>query len=638
MVERRQLESRARAWGIDPSYRDSTGQWRQVPSATLGALLDSISAGTPGDGDAVRVTRAGEEIFLDGRWELRLEDGQAAVVEGRLDPLPLGYHHLTRLADGRRQRLIVSPGRCHLPEDLRTWAWAVQLYAIRSAQSWGIGDLADLRSLARWAAARGAGLMVVSPLHAPLPGWPQQPSPYSPSSRCWRNPLHLRVEEVPGLAGTPEVEALAAAGRALGADRRVDRDQVWRLKAAALEWAWDRLGQEPNFERWRALQGPVLPAYATFCALAEVHPGPWTAWPEELRHPQSSAVAAFAADHARRVGFHQWLQWLLDCQLGAAGEPLGLVSDMAIGVVSDGADAWMWQDCFALGTRVGAPPDKFNRRGQDWGVAPFDPWRLRAAAYEPFVRTVRAGLRHAGGLRVDHVMGLFRLWWIPEGAGATDGAYVRYPWRDLLDIVALESVRAEAVVVGEDLGTVEDFVRDEMGRRHMLSTAVLWFEEGGPGAFPPRALGSVTTHDLPTVAGVWTGADLEAQVHLGLEPDAGAQSALRSRLRRWIGVGEEAHPREVALATYRLLAGAPSAVLAGTLEDALGVVERPNLPGTTDRPNWSLALPAPLEAVLADPSVSAVAEVLARRAPCGPSGEPGTSRDPASPEQPPVGR
>ncbi|PZS21175.1 MAG: 4-alpha-glucanotransferase [Acidimicrobiales bacterium] len=619
MPDRRQLEERARAWGIEPSYRDVRDEWIEVPSTTLEALLGAMIPGPespgPGDVNPVRVVHQDQPIVLDQPWELTLEDGQAAVVEGHLEPLPLGYHDLTRQADGHHQRLIVSPGRCHLPDKLRTWAWAVQLYATRSTRSWGIGDLADLRTLAQWSAARGAQLLVVSPLHAPLPGLPSEPSPYSPSSRCWRNPLHIRVEEVPGLAGAAEVEPLAQAGRALDANRRIDRDKVWRLKAAALEWAWSQTGEEPNFAKWSLRQGPSLATYAAFCALAEVHPGPWPGWPEDLRHPEGAGVAAFVARHSARVGFHQWLQWLLDCQLGAAGESLGLVTDMAIGVIPEGADTWMWQDCFALGTRVGAPPDEFNTRGQNWGVVPFDPWRLRGAAFEPFVRTVRAGLRHAGGLRVDHVMGLFRLWWIPEGAEATDGAYVRYPWSQLLDILALESVRAQAVVVGEDLGTVEDFVRDELGRRDVLSTAVMWFEEGAPETFRRRAVASVTTHDLPTVAGVWTGADLAAQTELGLEPDVAAHEGLRSRLRGWTALGDDTDPGQVALATYRRLAAAPSVVLAATLEDALGISERPNLPGTVDeRPNWSLALPVPLEEVLADPVVEAVAEALSTRA------------------------
>lgn len=636
MPDRRQLEQRARAWGIQPSYRDVGNQWIEVPSPTLEALVESLSPG-PGVTDPVRVVKQGEVVVLDQPWELSTEDGQTAVVQGRLEPLPLGYHDLTRQADGHHQRLIVSPGRCHLPEALATWAWAVQLYAMRSARSWGIGDLADLRALSQWSAARGAQLMAVSPLHAPLPGQRQEPSPYSPSSRCWRNPLHIRVEEVPGLAGAPEVEALARAGRALDANRRIDRNEAWRLKGAALEWAWSHLPKEVNFAKWSLRQGPLLADYATFCALAEVHPGPWPGWPEGLRHPEGAGVGDFVAQHSDRVGFHQWLQWILDCQLGAAGEALGLVADMAIGVVPEGADAWLWQDCFALDTRVGAPPDEFNPLGQDWGVVPFDPWRMRAAAYEPFVRTVRAGLHHAGGLRVDHVMGLFRLWWIPEGAGATDGAYVRYPWDELLDILALETVRAGAVVVGEDLGTVEDFVRDELGRRNVLSTAVMWFEKTEPATFGRQAMASVTTHDLPTVAGVWTGADLATQVELGLEPDVGAHEALRSRLGQWVGLGDQADPREVALATYRRLATAPSVVLAATLEDALGVVERPNLPGTVhERPNWSLALPLPLEEVLDDPTVTAIAETLDARG-AGPDQPPEHSLR-ADPEGPSAGQ
>jgi 4-alpha-glucanotransferase len=260
---------------------------------------------------------------------------------------------------------------------------------------------------------------------------------------------------------------------------------------------------------------------------------------------------------------------------------------------------------------VGAPPDSFNRLGQDWGLPPFDPWKLRGAGYEPFASMVRANLRHAAGLRVDHVMGLFRLYWIPAGADPRRGAYVRYPWDDLLGILALESERAGAFVVGEDLGTVEPFVRDELARRNVLACRVLWFEERGPASFPAHSVASISTHDLPTVAGLWTGADLSAQRRLGLEPDGATVEAIRSRLRDLLGLPDDAPLEQVILATHRLLAEAPSVVVTASLEDALGVEERPNMPGTTDAwPNWSLALPVPLETALSDRNVVAVAQVL----------------------------
>ncbi len=286
--------------------------------------------------------------------------------------------------------------------------------------------------------------------------------------------------------------------------------------------------------------------------------------------------------------------------------------DLAVGFDPGGADAWVWQDLVALDARIGAPPDEFNRAGQDWGLPPFIPWRLRAARYEPFVETLRAVLRGAGGLRVDHVMGLFRLFWVPPGAGPADGAYVRYPAGDLLDLLALESARAGAVVVGEDLGTVEPGVRTELAERAVLSMKLLWFEDDPPEAWPERSLALVTTHDLPTIAGVWTGSDLGDQRTAGVPAVEEGMADLHRRLERRSGASDDAPVADVVVAAHRALAAAPSALVAATLEDALGVPERPNMPGTVDTwPNWSLALPVPLEEVEADPTVAAVADVLA---------------------------
>lgn len=629
----------ADAWGVEHGYHDAGGAWRPAPPETIAAIHDGMGAYGAGDPPSevparVLTVRLDHPLPPLPPGVVETEDGATLRVDGRLpSDVPIGYHQLQPDGADAVLSLIVSPGVCPAGPT-RQWGWAAQLYATRSHASWGHGDLADLARLTTWSAGRGAGMALVNPLHAAAPGPGQQPSPYCPSSRCFLSPLYLRVEDLPGASGLDGLEDLASAGRALNSERLIDRDRVWALKSEACERIFDRFMEcrvegQGDLERFVTSGGPALQGFAAFNALAERHGAAWPAWPEELRRPDGAAVAAFtaSAEGARRVRYHQWLQWHLDRQLQQAAQPLAVMTDLAIGVDAGGADAWLWQDCFALGVRVGAPPDRFNTAGQDWGVVPFDPWRLRAAAFEPFVRTLRAGLRHAGGLRVDHVMGLFRLWWIPEGAGPADGAYVGYPWGELLDILALESVRAGAVVVGEDLGTVEDFVREELGRRDVLSTAVMWFEDE-PATFPERAVASVTTHDLPTVAGVWTGADLAVQTELGLEPDVGAQAALRSRLRQWVGLGdetgrvdgaglgEEAGPQEVAVATYRLLATAPSAVLAGTLEDALGIPERPNLPGTVnERPNWSLALPAPLEEVLADPAVAAVADALSRRRP-----------------------
>jgi len=627
-------------WGISEGYHDYLGHWCEVPGETLAAIREAMGAVPGADGheedgfappglapheNPVVTFRPGEapaDATVGGPWELHTEDGAVVDLEdaGPLPPdLPLGYHRLVHRDDGRNRLLVASPGRCHLPSDLRTWGWAAQLYATRSTESWGIGDLADLRRLARWSARQGAGMCLLNPLHASVPDYPQ-PSPYYPSSRCFRNPLYLRVEEVPGSGegadGGFDLAALAAEGRALNSDRRIDRQAVWKLKKTALEHLWARFsasGGDPAFDAFRAEHGETLKDFATHCALTERFPGPWTEWPAEYRRPDAPAVDRFAAEHADRVGYHSWLQWLTEAQLARAGAEIDLMQDLAVGVDPGGADAWLWQDTMALGMRVGAPPDEFNRKGQDWGLPPFDPWRLRMAGYDPLVRMLRAGLRAAGGIRVDHVMGLFRLFWIPMGTGPADGAYVRYRHWEMLDILALESHRAGAYIVGEDLGTVEDFVRAELSERGVLSYRLVWFEPHRPPDFPAQSLAAVTTHDLPTIAGMWTGADLAEQHDLGLDPNEEGAQAIRDRLADWSGSPPDAGPSEVVVNTYRLLAEAPSMILTATLDDAAVVEERPNVPGTVEeRPNWSIALPVPLEDLEKSPTAAAVAEALRR--------------------------
>ncbi len=593
------------------------GRWRDSPPATIEAVLQTMGASDAGPSPSTSLfLRPGEDRPVTGPSVLRTEDGAELRVDDRLPTdLPLGYHVLRRLDDGACTTVVVSPGRCPLPPNAPAWGWAVQLYAARSSASWGMGDLADLRRLAVWSDGElGADLVLVNPLHASRPGFPQSASPYFPSSRRFRNPLYLRIEDIPGAAALDGLDRLARAGRALNADRRIDRDAVWRLKLDALRRLWDAFPGDAGFDRWRTTEGGPLAAYATFCVLVEDLGDDWQAWPDGYRHPDRPEVAAYALDHPDRVRFHQWLQWLLDLQLEAASTAgVGVMHDLAVGVDPGGADAWLWQDVFALDMAVGAPPDEFNTRGQDWGLPPFDPWRLRAAAYGPFVETIRAALSHAGGLRIDHVMGLSRLFWIPRGASAGDGAYVRYPFTDLLDIVALEAHRAGAYVVGEDLGTVEDDVRREMAERDLLSYKLLWFEDRPPSHYPRRALAAVTTHDLPTVAGLWTGSDLEDQRRIGTEPNVESTQAMCRRLEDMLGVPADAPPDEAVVRLYRALGTAPCLLLAAALDDALTVTERPNMPGTVDEwPNWSIALPVPLEELMADPRPRAIADALRR--------------------------
>ncbi len=605
------------AWGIADGYHDAFGEWRAPTPATHEALLRAMGA----EGEApppapIIVRRAGERIEVPARARLVLEDGAALDFDGTLPvDIPPGYHELRPDDDGPPIRLIVSPGRCPVPSR-RGWGWAAQLYATRSSHSWGIGDLSDLRVLGRWAAGLGASTILINPLSAPLPLRTQQSSPYYPSSRRFVNPLYLRIEEVPGAATLGgELERLAALGRALGAERVIDRARVFDLKMEALERLWAKgTAAGADFERWIRERGASLREFAIFCVLAERHGGGWHTWPSEHRRPGSPDVARFAETHAARVRFHQWLQWLLERQFEAAAAEVGIMQDLPIGVDPDGADAWAWQDALATGASVGAPPDRFVPRGQDWGLPPFVPHRLRALGYEPFIETIRASLRHGGGLRIDHVMGLFRLFWIPHGLPPAEGGYVRYPAQELLAIVALESQRAGATVVGEDLGTVEAGVREELAAHGVLSYRVAWFEERPPARYPPLAMAAVTTHDLPTIAGLWTGADLTEQQALGLVGDGAALDETRARLAELSGLGPDAAVTDVIEAVHARLAEAPSLLVTATLDDALAVRERPNVPGTSlERPNWSIALPVALEALETAPLARRIATILATR-------------------------
>jgi len=598
-------------WGVEESYMDSDGRRQRVSDVVVRRLRETVGR-SPDDIDqrAPLVLRLGSETHV-GRCDIGLEDGTSVPVNATLPPdLPAGYHEL-HPADGPTRPLILSPGQCYLPQRLRMWGWAVQLYAARSRGSWGIGDLADLARLRDWARGLGAGFLMVNPLHAAAPTLPQEPSPYSPTSRRFVNPLYLRPEPVPGFERLDLADSAVAT--TLNARREIDRDEVWRLKRPILQAIFDLDRGGEDFTRWRREQEQSLQEFAVWCALADVHGGRWRTWPAQLRRPDSPAVQDFAAKAEDEVAFHAWLQWALAGQLRDATAGLTVIQDLPIGFDPDGADAWSWQDLLAAEVTVGAPPDALNGNGQDWQLPPFVPWKLRQAGYRPFVESIRATIARAGGLRIDHVMGLFRLWWIPEGHGPKDGGYVRYPADDLLDIVALESQRAHAVVVGEDLGVVEGGVREELTRRQLLAYRLLWFADEEPAQWPKLSMGAVTTHDLPTVPGLWTGADRQEQRRYDVDPGDRAVEALRSKLGALPG---EASVAEATAAAYRRLAQAPSALLVATLEDAVGEQRRPNMPGVTDRPNWSLALPEPIE-YLADHAVVAdLAGILgARRSP-----------------------
>jgi 4-alpha-glucanotransferase len=590
--------------GIIPAYQDTSKQWRHTSPQTRDAILRAmgLDPAHPADGTApdVRVLGPGQTMTAVEPSELVLEDGTRLRVDRQTPPdLPIGYHQLQTLGGDAETWIIQRPASCWLPPGLKAWGWAVQLYAARSATSWGIGDLGDLRRLATWSRQLGADVLLLNPLCAVAPEIPQEASPYYPSSRRFRNPLYLRIEDIPGAVDAAiDLSPLAAAAQSLNGTRRIDRDQVFRLKMDALEKIWIRQAQDSSFDRYCQTMGESLRGFASFCVLAERFGGDWRLWPREYQRPDSPEVLRFVQQASQRLRFHQWLQWHLDRQLAASAAVLPLVIDLPIGVSPGGADAWQWQDVLAKSATVGAPPDQFNMEGQDWSLPPFIPHRLRTARYGPFIETIRSSLRHAGGLRIDHVMGLFRLYWIPQGLGPKRGAYVRYPAEELLAIVAVESHRAQAWIAGEDLGTVEKHVRRLLAENRMLSYKLLWFEDQLPSEFPELALAAVSTHDLPTVAGLWSGADFAAQQQIGLQPSEDGFQQIRERLLAATAVNENAGPADVVAGAYHALGRAPSTVIAASLDDALGVEERPNMPGTTVQwPNWSLALPQPLEAI-----------------------------------------
>lgn len=468
----------------------------------------------------------------------------------------------------------------------RAWGWAVQLYALRSRGSWGVGDFADLRRFARWSRTAGASVVLLNPLGAQNPRLPYEASPYYASTRRFRNFIYLRVEEVEG-AERAGLERFRNEAHGLNERRIIDYDAVFQLKTRALEEVFAAAPEPHGLAAFKRRYGRALHDFATFCALCEESGPAWRDWPAEVRHPGAHGIDVARERVAQRVAFHEWLQFHTDRQLARASREIGLITDVPVGFASDGFDAWRWQDYLAPRTRVGAPPDEFFRDGQDWGLPPFNPWKLADAGWEPFIEAIRGAGRHAAGIRLDHVMSLFRLFWIPDGMPATRGAYVHYASRILLNLLANESRRAHAFVIGEDLGLVEPVVRKQLNEKGSLSYRLVWFEESSPDEWPHDAVAAIATHDLPTVAGIWTRSEPEVRLH-----------PLRDKLVQITHLPDETHPVDVAVAAYEHLArGRPRIVLA-SLEDALGVHERPNVPGTTGEfPNWRLALPEPIEEI-----------------------------------------
>jgi len=604
------------AWGIDEKYRDDSGSWHDVSPETKDKFLRVMGATDDGPPDAaLKVIRQGTDNEFLEFSEILLEDGTRLRGANQLpSDLPLGYHVISH-ADGHETRLIVTPSGCFFPADLRTWGWALQLYALRSRSSWGIGDLNDLQRMSKWSADLGAGVVMVNPLCATAPVLPQQASPYYPSSRLYLNPLYLCIERIAGAReAISELDSFCEQGRALNDKPLIERDEIFRLKMRALEELWSHVRENISFDDYEREQGRSLQLFATFCVLAEQHGANWRAWPQRYCRPDDSVVNELSGQSGDRSRFHKWLQFALDEQLKAASSAGNIMHDLPVGVAPDGADAWMWQDVFAENVSVGAPPDLFNDKGQDWGLPPFVPHKLRKAAYEPFIQTVRAALRYARGLRIDHVMGLFRLFWIPVGEPSANGTYVRYNADEMLSILALESERAKTFVVGEDLGTVDEGVREKLAEYCVLSYRLLWFEENTPEHFPKLALAAVSTHDLPTIAGIWSGADFNEQNELGLNPNKENADKMRESLKRAAHVDDSEEVADVIVKTHEALARSPAVIAMASIEDGLAAEKRPNLPAASgvQRPNWCVPLPKQLEEIERDDTVLRIANGLKR--------------------------
>lgn len=672
--------------GIIPGYHDQTGkQWREASDETRRLLLEAMGFAASSEEAAaasleqllaarrahplepVRVVTqddpAHQELVIaletpqatPLRWVASVvtEDGEREELAGEAPhgagntirimlprALPLGYHTVRIALETERgpiaaeQLLIVVPGSCVRAEDLlqgrRTWGFVVNLYTLRSARNWGIGDLTDLAALVDWAASVGAQFIGLNPLHA-IRNRGMDVSPYSPITRLFRNPAYLDVEAIPELAYAPGAHLLVGTAEfeagleVLRASATIDYERVMAAKWPLLRACYDAAALRESSDRWRAFRQwaserePALTAFARYMA-------------RDVGGFASESTPAYEDPAAADIDFHRWVQWELERQLGevcrratAAGMRIGLYQDLAIGSSSSGSDVQGNPGLFAEGVSVGAPPDPYSEHGQNWGFPPIDPHRLKADRYRYFIELVRAGFRNAGALRIDHVMGLFRLFWIPEGHLGEDGAYVRYPAEDLLGILALESVRHQALVVGEDLGTVPPEVPPALDRWGILSSKVLYFERADDGTlrpasqYPAQSLATANTHDMATLNGFMQGRDVELRIEHGLVSPENVEAARaeRERDRQQLvkglvdeGVLEAGRTGDLAAvraAVHDMLARSPAVLVGVSLDDAAGEVENVNLPGVSpDRhPSWQRRMTKSLEEITSEPDVLA---------------------------------
>jgi 4-alpha-glucanotransferase len=571
-----------------------------------------------------------------------------------------GYYQLE--FGEHRTALAVAPQRCFTVADAaplhtRLWGLAVQTYGLRSPGDLGIGDMAGVVALAGKAAALKADALALSPLHALFAADPKLYSPYAPSSRLFYNPLYAdprslfgdaRVQKAAVAAGVGDANAQTNARRLIdwptSANSKMALFRCLFEDFAASDLVTNRTVLALDFARYRDAAGSPLRHHAVFEALqaarlaAEPTAWSWRSWQPEWRDPHSDAVEGFALSHQKEIMFHSFLQWIAARSLAAAqqaskqaGMRIGLISDLAVGMSSDGSDAWANQKDLLTGLEVGAPPDLFNEKGQNWGLTTFSPRALSAGGFEPFIAMLRACLRHCGGMRIDHAMGLSRLWVIPRGAASCEGAYLAYPFDDLLRLIALESHRQRGIIIGEDLGTVPAGFRGRLSKAGIYGMRILWFERRrssfiAPQDWPADAVAMTSTHDLPTVAGWWSGRDIETRRELGLFIGVEQQKEARQNDRQSLwrsfkkakvadgGIPSTSETARAADAAVKFIARTSSQLALLPLEDALGVEDQPNLPGTIDQhPNWRRYYPAQADQLLTPTEVQQRLAPLARR-------------------------
>ncbi|SER84111.1 4-alpha-glucanotransferase [Propionibacterium cyclohexanicum] len=600
-VVRARLLAQLTPLGVVGSYTNAAGEIIDVPTATLALAAKNFD---PSAAAAEPLVCTPGHFHPRIFGTLQCEDGHEVLVNGTVDQP--GYHVLHD-EEGVRHLVICTPPNLRTPK--RGWGWQVQLYAARTSQSWGIGDFRDLATLCRLASDQGADCVQVSPVHAVAPVSNPQDSPYSPASRHFLNLLHVAPGEAPG-AERVDLCELSARGRQLNDQRLIHRGQVWQLKKQALEKIWWANRHESNAElrSYCARRGNSLRTFAVWCSIAEaMDTADWRSWPAELHRPDSPAVQRFTREHIDRVLFYTWCQWVAEQQYArACSSGVEVIADLAVGFDFDSEEAWAYQDSLSFDFEIGCPPDIHNPEGQHWGLPPFQPQRLASSDFAPFIAMVRQALRHATALRVDHAMQMWRLFWVPVHGEPAQGTYVNYPVDALLAILRLEASRANAWIVGEDMGTVPSGVRRSMRDIGMLANRSA--SRVSPAEFPVLCVGTSATHDQATLAGLLTGFDSEQLRRVGKEADWGEVEHSRRVLDDLSGIDPHKPPHELTsdelgravLRRHQRLADSPSLVVLASLDDAALVRARPNIPGTVgDYPNWCIALPEPVDEIMA---------------------------------------